>query len=71
MARESVFRRPSGIVKRRIDPLTGQLAVRACPRRLEEWYASGTEPEAYCELHSRERRSWFKGLFRRKKDHDR
>jgi penicillin-binding protein 1B len=69
--RESVFRRPSGIVKRRIDPLTGQLAVRACPRRLEEWYASGTEPEAYCELHSRERRSWFKGLFRRKKDHDR
>ena len=66
--RESEFRRPSGIVKRRIDPMSGQLAVRACPRRLEEWYAAGTEPETDCELHARERRGWFKGLFRRKKD---
>ncbi|MBD3866821.1 MAG: PBP1A family penicillin-binding protein [Acidobacteria bacterium] len=68
--REAEFRRPSGIVKRRIDPLSGQLAVRACPRRLEELYASGTEPDSDCELHSRERRGWFKGLFRRKKNAD-
>ncbi len=62
------FRRPSGMVKRKIDPLTGQLAVRACPRRLEEWYASGTEPRSDCRLHGGGRRGWFKNLFRRKND---
>ena len=66
--RETEFRRPSGLLKRRIDPLTGQLAVRACPRRLEEWYAAGTEPAEDCELHRRERRGWFRGLFRKKKE---
>ncbi len=65
---EAEFRRPSGIVKRRIDPLSGQLAVRGCPRRLEEWFASGTEPKSDCSLHRRERRGWFKNLFHRKKD---
>lgn len=45
------FPKPDGIVERRIDPQTGQLARSSCPEVLEEAFIDGTEPTAYCLLH--------------------
>jgi len=59
------FRRPSGIVRRRIDPETGELATRRCPRRVQEYFAAGTEPERSCTVHGGKRKRWFRKLFGR------
>lgn len=45
------FEMPSGIVQRRIDPRTGQLATSRCPEKTLEFFISGTEPTIYCEVH--------------------
>ncbi len=45
------FEMPSGIVQRRIDPKTGQLATSQCPEKTSEFFIAGTEPTVYCEVH--------------------
>ncbi|BDU73256.1 transglycosylase domain-containing protein [Mesoterricola silvestris] len=45
------FPRPEDIVTATIDPATGLLATPACPRKAEELYLPGTEPDQPCPLH--------------------
>ncbi len=45
------FPRPSGVVIRAIDPVSGQLATSQCPERVDEVFIEGTEPNVYCEIH--------------------
>lgn len=45
------FDMPVGIVQRRIDPRTGQLATAQCPEQRSEFFIVGTEPTIYCEVH--------------------
>ncbi|NGZ99258.1 MAG: penicillin-binding protein, partial [Nitrospira sp. WS110] len=45
------FEMPTGIVQRRIDPRTGQLATSRCPENRPEFFIAGTEPTTYCEVH--------------------
>ena len=42
---------PAGIVTRKIDPHTAQLATTACPNSFEESFMEGTEPTIFCETH--------------------
>lgn len=42
---------PRGILTRRIDPVTGQLATSRCPETMEEVFVAGTEPTEYCPVH--------------------
>jgi penicillin-binding protein 1B len=42
---------PEGVVERRIDPQTGQLATAQCPEPITEVFIGGTEPADYCEVH--------------------
>jgi penicillin-binding protein 1B len=45
------FSAPAGVLARRIDPKTGQLATSQCPEQVEEVFIEGTEPTVYCEVH--------------------
>jgi len=45
------FEAPEGLVERRIDPKTGQLATSQCPEKVSEVFIAGTEPTVYCEVH--------------------
>jgi membrane carboxypeptidase/penicillin-binding protein len=45
------FEMPLGIVRRDIDPRTGQLATSQCPEKTPEVFIAGTEPTVYCEIH--------------------
>jgi len=45
------FEIPPGVVQRRIDPRTNQLATSQCPENTQEFFILGTEPTAYCEVH--------------------
>ncbi|MDH5640785.1 MAG: PBP1A family penicillin-binding protein [Nitrospira sp.] len=45
------FEAPEGLVERRIDPQTGQLATSQCPEKVSEVFIAGTEPTVYCEVH--------------------
>ena len=45
------FDMPLGIVRRDIDPRTGQLATSQCPEKTPEVFIAGTEPTVYCEIH--------------------
>jgi len=45
------FEVPDGLVERRIDPKTGQLATSECPEKVSEIFLMGTEPTVYCEVH--------------------
>jgi penicillin-binding protein 1B len=47
----SDFEMPRGVVQRRIDPRTGQLATSRCPENRAEYFITGTEPTTYCEVH--------------------
>ena len=42
---------PGGILTRKLDPKTGQLATSKCPESIEEVFIEGTEPTEYCALH--------------------
>ncbi len=42
---------PLGVVQRKIDPKTGQLATSQCPEQVQEFFITGTEPTTYCEIH--------------------
>jgi penicillin-binding protein 1A len=43
---------PAGLVRRRIDAYTGQLANEFCPATRDEWFKQGREPTAACDRHS-------------------
>ncbi len=45
------FEMPVGVVRRRVDPKSGQLATSQCPEKTLEFFISGTEPTVYCEVH--------------------
>jgi penicillin-binding protein 1A len=45
------FRRPAGVVVRRICATTGALAAPKCPEVLDEVFVEGTEPVRECPLH--------------------
>lgn len=45
------FETPVGIVQRKIDPKSGQLATSQCPEKRVEVFIAGTEPMVYCEVH--------------------
>jgi penicillin-binding protein 1C len=49
--RESRFHAPSGLVRRSICPLSGQLAGPGCGAGTEELFIAGTEPRAVCGWH--------------------
>lgn len=42
---------PAGLVKRTIDPLSGQLATDTCGTTQTDYYTPGTEPTTSCTLH--------------------
>jgi penicillin-binding protein 1B len=45
------FEAPVGVVQRKIDPKSGQLATAQCPEKRLEFFIAGTEPTVYCEVH--------------------
>jgi penicillin-binding protein 1B len=45
------FETPAGVVQRKIDPKSGQLATSQCPEKSLEFFIAGTEPTVYCEVH--------------------
>jgi 1A family penicillin-binding protein len=45
------FEAPVGVVQRKIDPKSGQLATAQCPEKRLEFFIAGTEPTVYCEIH--------------------
>lgn len=45
------FEVPVGVVQRKIDPKSGQLATSQCPEKRMEFFITGTEPTVYCEVH--------------------
>lgn len=45
------FEAPAGVVQRKIDPKSGQLATSQCPEKRVEFFIAGTEPTVYCEVH--------------------
>ncbi len=53
---------PEGIVERRIDPESGALARRGCPRWVDERFVEGSEPRESCPLHGGRFRRWFHRL---------
>jgi penicillin-binding protein 1A len=56
---------PPGVVSVTVDVSTGQRATAQCPPELvrDEWFLSGTEPVAYCELHQPGVGSWLRRRF--------
>ncbi|MGC4098881.1 MAG: PBP1A family penicillin-binding protein [Nitrospira sp.] len=45
------FETPVGVIQRKIDPKSGQLATSQCPEKRVEFFIAGTEPTVYCEIH--------------------
>ncbi|MCP9463856.1 MAG: PBP1A family penicillin-binding protein [Nitrospira sp.] len=54
------FPMPEGVVERRIDSHTGQLATAQCPEPITEVFIAGTEPTVYCEVHGEGLWEWVK-----------
>ncbi|HEX2123674.1 MAG TPA: PBP1A family penicillin-binding protein [Thermoanaerobaculia bacterium] len=46
------WRRPEDVIRREIDPQSGQLATPYCPDTRSEVFVDGTEPESVCSLHA-------------------
>ena len=53
---------PEGIVERRIDPETGGLVQRGCPRWIDERFVAGSEPRRDCPIHGTRFRRWSRRL---------
>lgn len=45
------FSPPAGVVKAKVDPETGRLATPSCPKTIDVWFLSGTEPKQTCGTH--------------------
>ncbi|MFN0117097.1 MAG: PBP1A family penicillin-binding protein, partial [Elusimicrobiota bacterium] len=59
------FSEPSGIVRLKVDPTTGEKARSGCPETKDEVFIKGTEPSNFCSTHSGGLKGWFKKLFRK------
>ena len=46
------FHPPPGVVEVSVDPASGEVAHAGCPTRVTEVFIEGTEPQAFCALHS-------------------
>jgi penicillin-binding protein 1B len=46
------FHPPPGVMQATVDPVTGEVAHAGCPARVTEVFIAGTEPKAFCALHS-------------------
>jgi penicillin-binding protein 1B len=58
------FPQPAGIVRRKVDPATGQRATRRCPEARHEIFLRGAEPEQPCERHGgTESRGFWRRVF--------
>lgn len=57
------FLQPQGLVKATIDPASGLLARSGCPVRRTEIFVAGTQPTAYCSLHTGGISGWFHRIF--------
>jgi penicillin-binding protein 1B len=64
--REGSFPEPEGIVRRLIDPDSGELAGAGCPEVFEEVFAEGTEPLESCSLHTSRLKRWLQKIFRKR-----
>lgn len=60
------FEQPSGLTTVKIDPTNGLLARSGCPDQKEELFLTGTQPIAYCRVHSGGLKGWFQKLFRKR-----
>jgi penicillin-binding protein 1A len=49
---------PTGMVSRRIDAFTGELAGEWCPATQTEWFKPGMEPTEYCREHLEPEDTW-------------
>lgn len=66
---------PKGVIGKWIDPDTGKLATKDCPKRRFSYYIKGTQPTEYCKRHlkngktpdekqhEKKDHNWFKKLF--------
>ncbi len=45
------FVRPDAVISVAIDPATGYLATEICPKKRDEFYIAGSEPDEYCPAH--------------------
>lgn len=43
------FEPPDGVVEQAVDPDTGMLSAPACPKMVQEYFISGTQPTQYCD----------------------
>ena len=46
------FRPPAGVLQVTVDPASGDIAHAGCPTHVTELFIAGTEPKAFCSLHS-------------------
>lgn len=51
------FTAPKGVLQARIDPESGLLAGKHCPKTRKMYFKVGTEPRSYCSLHGEEDRT--------------
>jgi len=58
--------RAEGLVKRKIDPESGNLATGGCPRVVEEYFVKGTEPTRDCALHQGRFQRWLRKFLGKK-----
>jgi len=62
------FAQPTEIVRKLIDPETGQLAVPGCPKVSEETFARGSEPNTECREHLGRFKRWLRKWKQRRRD---
>ncbi|MBI3554240.1 MAG: PBP1A family penicillin-binding protein [Elusimicrobia bacterium] len=62
---EEDFAEPAGLIKVRIDPMSGLRALAGCPQKREELFIAGTQPTQDCPLHEGGLKGWFKRWFSR------
>jgi penicillin-binding protein 1B len=43
------FEPPDGVVEQAVDPDTGMLSAPTCPKMVQEYFVSGTQPTQYCD----------------------
>jgi penicillin-binding protein 1B len=59
--------RTQGLVRRKIDPESGDLATGGCPRVVEEYFVKGTEPTRDCALHQGRFKRWLRKFLGKKR----
>jgi len=60
--------RLEGMVRRKIDPESGELATGGCPQVVQEYFIRGTEPDRDCALHQGRFKRWLRKFLGKDKD---